>query len=265
MIDLFLTRAPFDDGFDHLRYHLARALHQHPVADAQVFALNIPLVVQGGARDRHAANVDRFQFRPGVDGPRAPDIDADAEQARRDLNGWVLEGDGPARVATDRSQFLLLREAIDLNNHAVDLVGQIEAFRLPLLDVLHNLVQVLRQHDMGVDDESPFLEQLQGLPLGLYLHPLHVTNLVGEEAERAGRGDTPVFLPQRTGSRVARVSEDALSLHFFIQLFKAFDGHVDFAAHLDFLRNMFSSQFMGNFANGAHVGRPVLADQPVAT
>src|SRR5579883_953603 len=207
MIDLFLTCAPFDDGFDHLRYHLARALHQHPVADAQVFALNIALVVQGGARNRHAANIDRFQFRPGIDGPRAPDIDADTKQARRDLDGRVLEGDCPARVATDGSQFLLLREAIDLDDHTVDLVGQIEAFRLPLLDVLHDLVQILRQHDMGVDDETPLLEQLQRLPLRLYFHALHIANLVGEEAERARRGDAPVFLPQRTGGRVARVGE----------------------------------------------------------
>ncbi len=53
--------------------------------------------------------------------------------------------------------------------------------------------------------------------------------------------------------------------HVFVQLLEAFDRHVNFAAYLDPVRDLLAAQFLWDAANGAHVGRPVLADQPVST
>ena len=42
-------------------------------------------------------------------------------------------GNGPARRTGDEAEFALLRQAVDLDHHAVDFVGQCRAFLLHLL------------------------------------------------------------------------------------------------------------------------------------
>jgi hypothetical protein len=45
MIDLLIARTPLDDGFHYLWYYFARPLDEHPVADTQIFSLNVSFVV----------------------------------------------------------------------------------------------------------------------------------------------------------------------------------------------------------------------------
>ena len=92
VIHFLFAGAPFDDRLHYLWDDLASALYQHPVTDTQVFALDVTLVVQCGARNDYAANIDGFEQRPGVDRTRATDIDADIEQLRSNLNGRIFEG-----------------------------------------------------------------------------------------------------------------------------------------------------------------------------
>src|SRR6266566_2631867 len=80
VVDFFVARAAFDNRLDHLGDDFARALHQDPVADAQVFALDIALVVQGGARNHDAANIDGLEQRPGIHRAGTPDVHTDIEE-----------------------------------------------------------------------------------------------------------------------------------------------------------------------------------------
>src|SRR5207237_10458807 len=49
---------------DDLRDHVTGALHDHVVADTNVLAVDVLLVVQGRARDGHAADLDVLEPRP---------------------------------------------------------------------------------------------------------------------------------------------------------------------------------------------------------
>jgi len=62
-----LRAAPMPPGRpDDLRDHVARALHDHVVALADVLAVDVLLVVERRARDRHAPDLDRLEHGPRV-------------------------------------------------------------------------------------------------------------------------------------------------------------------------------------------------------
>ena len=71
------------------------------VADADVLAVDVVLVVQRRELDDDAADLDRLEDRERVQRAGAPDVDADVEQLRGARGRRELERDGPARVAAD--------------------------------------------------------------------------------------------------------------------------------------------------------------------
>ena len=117
-------RPPGQHDLDHLRDHVARPLDHHRVADADVLALDIVLVVQRGPGDHDAANRDRRQLGHRRQGTRPADLDRDRLDDRLGLLGRELVGDGPARRPADEAQPLLQVDPVDLVDHAVDVVGQ---------------------------------------------------------------------------------------------------------------------------------------------
>src|SRR2546423_643462 len=139
MIDFLAAGAPLDNGLDYLGNHFSCALDEHPIADAEILALDIFFVMQRCTLNGHAANIDRFEKRPGVYRAGAPDVDANIEQFGSDLDGGIFEGDCPAWVTSDRAKLLLMSQIIDLDHHTIDFIGQIEALRLPLFAVLQYL------------------------------------------------------------------------------------------------------------------------------
>ena len=62
----------------HLGNHIAAALDHHRVADLQAQPLDFVFVVQGGARNRHAAHLHRFQVRHRRQRAGAPHLHFDA-------------------------------------------------------------------------------------------------------------------------------------------------------------------------------------------
>ena len=64
-------------GPDDLRDHVAGALDDHEVADADVLAADVVLVVEGRARDRDAADLDRLELGERIEDAGAPDADVD--------------------------------------------------------------------------------------------------------------------------------------------------------------------------------------------
>ena len=63
------------------RNHVAGAPHDHDVADADILAPDIVLVVQRRAADRDAADLHRLEHRIRIERARAADVDPDARAA----------------------------------------------------------------------------------------------------------------------------------------------------------------------------------------
>ncbi len=111
-------------GFHDLRDDLARLLHEHGIALADVLALDLVLVVQGGPRDGRPGQLDRLQLGHRRELPGASDLHDDlANPCRRLLRG-VLHRDGPARELRRRAGDPSERQLVDLDDHSVDLVVQ---------------------------------------------------------------------------------------------------------------------------------------------
>ncbi len=129
---------------DDLRDHVAGALDDDGVADAQVLAGDLVGIVQGGVLHHHAADGDRGEPGHGRHRAGAADLDVDGLQDGAGLLGGELAGHRPARRARDEAQAILPVQAIDLVDHAVDIEGQMRPLALhrgiggqQALDALH--------------------------------------------------------------------------------------------------------------------------------
>ena len=116
---------------DDLGDHVARAAHDHGVADVHVLAPHLVLVVQRRVGDGDAADEHRRESRDRRDRAGAPDLDVDAEHFGRHLLGGKLVRDRPARLARDEAELALQVEAIDLVDDAVDLERQLRRAARP--------------------------------------------------------------------------------------------------------------------------------------
>ena len=124
----------FEHDAHHLGNHIARAAHDHRVADAHVLAMHLVDVVQSDVADRHAADEHRLQPRDRRQRPGAPDLKLDAANDGGRLLRGKLVRDRPARRARHEAQPLLVRAAIELVDDAVDLVRRASCAARPCRD-----------------------------------------------------------------------------------------------------------------------------------
>jgi hypothetical protein len=118
------------DPLHDLRNHVARPLHAHEVAFADVLASDFLGVVQVRPAHRHAADLHRLHERNRRDDARATDARHDAENAG-DLDPWCeLECERPARMVRGRAELGADRDVVQLDHTAVDLDGQVVALGL---------------------------------------------------------------------------------------------------------------------------------------
>src|SRR5450432_4244730 len=128
---------------DDLRDDVAGALDDDGVADpdiaalAQLFAvaadaLDVILVVQRDILDDDAADADRFKFADRRERAGAPDLDLDIPEHGHGALGRELVRDRPARRTRHEAEALLPVEAVDLVDHAVDIVVEMRALLLDL-------------------------------------------------------------------------------------------------------------------------------------
>ena len=117
-------------GPSDLRDHIAGALDDDGVADADVLAGDLVGVVQGGVAHHHAAHGDGLQPRHGGDRAGAAHLQVDGLQHGAGLLGGELVGDGPARRARDKAQPPLPVQPVDLVDHAVDVIAHVRTARL---------------------------------------------------------------------------------------------------------------------------------------
>jgi hypothetical protein len=246
----------------------------HPVALADVLACHLLPVMQGGAGDGDAADLDRQHERHRRHHPGAADARQDREDAGDLLARRELEGEGPARMARGPPQGLAGREVVQLDDDAVDLIAEVVALRFEVrmigLDLLDGILRGGTAHQ-AVHPQSPGAERLQHLPLGGDLQPFGSEDVVGVEVEGAGGGHLRIELPHRAGGGVARVGERLLAFgeEALVQLVEVFRAHDHLAAHGDEGRDrpvtlLWIAQAQGDARDGADVRRDPLAAPAVA-
>ncbi len=236
------------------------------VADAHVLEPDHVLVVQRRHAHDHAADGDRLEHGVRIERPRAPDVDADVEQLRDGRRGRELEGDRPARIATDRAERLLLVAAIDLDHAAVDVVVELRAsLDEALAGRGHALERVVTARDR-IDGEAVLAQPLEHAPVRVERDAVERADGVAEQRERPRGGDARVLLPQRSGGRVARVHEHAQpGLEALrVEPLEGRERQVDLSAHLDQRRRRRAAQALRQGLDRAQIGRDVLADRAVA-
>ncbi len=259
--------AQVDDRPDDLRDDVARLAQHDRVPDEHTLAFDLELVVQGRLLDRRPGDDDGLHDGVRSDPPGAPDVDPDVEQLGVDLLGRVLEGDGPPRRARRRAQLALERDLVDLDDDAVDLVGAV----VPVLPVVgHELLDLgdLVEHlDLVGRRQAPGPHHLVPLALPLEVEAPPGTDPVDEQLEWPARRDLGVLLPQRPGSRVARVGERRLPRRHErgIEVGEPRGREEDLPADLDELWHAVTAEPLGHSPDGAHVVGDVLARATVAT
>src|SRR5712672_1015347 len=149
---LFCVLGPFvDDDVDHLRNHIAGALHHDGVADSDVAPLaqlltvaadtpDVVLIVQGHVLHDDAADADRLQLADRRERSGAPDLDLDIAEHRHRALGREFVRDRPAWRARYEAQPLLPVEPVDLVDDAVDVVIEFGARFLDLAVERYQLI-----------------------------------------------------------------------------------------------------------------------------
>jgi len=124
---LGIRGSAFQHRADDFRDHITGAAHDHGIADAQILARQLVEIVQRGIGHRGAADEHRLQARHRRQRAGAPDLQIDRQQCRQRFFGRKLVRDCPARRARHVAELALPVEAIDLVDHAVDVVRQLLA------------------------------------------------------------------------------------------------------------------------------------------
>src|SRR5437588_2965557 len=221
------------DRSDDLGDDVSGAPHDDGVARAHVLARDLILVVQSGRLHSHPADVDGFEYGVGRRRPRPADIYVDVAEQRLALLRRVLVRDRPSRRLRRVAQLALLRRLVDLHHHAVDLVLEVVAVLLPVLDERPDDVERLRLLALGGRAEPGLLQRTHRLTLGLERDPLGRPDPVDQYRERPSGGHRGILLAQRAGRRVARVRErrETLIGALFVEPVEVRARHVHLAAH----------------------------------
>src|SRR5690606_3223343 len=172
----------------------------------------------------------------------------------------------PARGARDEAHRALLVVAVELVDHAVDVVRQrIAAFADPRV-VGEQAVDAAGDADLAADREAELVQPGQRLRMGRrQLRALDLAQRVRVERERALRGDPRVELAQGAGGPVAWIGHRlvAAGARGLVPALERGLGHHHFATHLQHLRRL-AAQAQRNRTDGAQVGADVLAAGTVA-
>ncbi len=244
---------------------IARPMDDNAGSDVHALFVDLRLVVHRHVADGHAADHHRRDVGDRCEHAGAADVAGDLFHRRLCLLRRVLEGDRPAGRACDETKLELLRETVDLDHHTVDLMLQLMASSLPLGVILDHLFDRVEPSAVLVDAEPHLLQRPQHVPL----RPVRSARVEGvhERLQVAARRHVGVDLADAAGRGVARIDIANLagSLHLTVQLLECGDRKVDLPPHLEHIGQAGRRRDrQGHAADGAQVGRHVLAHGPIA-
>ena len=168
-------------------------------------------------------------------------------------------GDGPTRFAGTKPQLTLRGQAVDLEHHAIDFIGQRRATLTDVAVILQTLGNALGQFQLMADGHAPFLQLLEIADVRVSKFFRHLAQAVTAKFQRTAGGDLRVELPQAARRRVTRVREGfAASRHLgFVQALKPGLGHKHFTPHLQHGGPATAVQLERDVAHGPHVDADV--------
>ena len=211
-------RALIEHRAHDLGDYVACLVHDDGVALAHVFAADLVDVVQRGARDGGAGNRHRVELGDRREHTGAAHLDANFAQNGLLFLRRELKGDGPARRTGGKAQVELLGEAVDLYDHAVDVVIQVAAVLERLGAELMDLGRRGATSHVRVDAKAGATQPVQKLALAVDVQRVGIGDGIDKGGQIAARRDLGILLAQRSGGGVARVGEGvaALGIGFFI-------------------------------------------------
>ena len=151
---------------ENLRDDVAGALHDHRVADADVLAGDLVLVMQRRVLHHHAADRDRIELGDRRERAGAADLDVDVAQDRGRLLGGEFMGDGEARRARHEAEPLLEVEPVELIDDAVDIVVEARPAALDIAIGFKHFLDRVGQPDERVQAGSPRPARSDRRPIG---------------------------------------------------------------------------------------------------
>src|ERR1700738_4945519 len=136
-----VLRPLVEHDVDHLRNHVAGALHDHGIADPDVAALaqllavaadalDVVLVVQRDVLHDDAADADRLELADRGERAVRPDLDRDTPKHGNGALGREFMRDPPARRTRHETEPFLPVDAVHLVDDAVDVVIELAALLL---------------------------------------------------------------------------------------------------------------------------------------
>ena len=189
---------------------------------------------------------------------RATDLDLDAQQLRGDFTRRELEGDGAARVLANEAQLGSQTQVVDLDDHAVGLVGQVIAAFVPSLGVGNGFFDIIEAAGCVGDREAKGFQVIEQVPLGARflrgLMRLRVLrgmrslrclrsglpgdDLIDKQGQRTGSGDGGVELAQGAGGGIARVKVGFFPgfFQFLVEFVELPGGDEDFTTNNKVIR-----------------------------
>ena len=269
-----LGRAFIEHRAHNLGDYVARLVHDDGIALAHVFATDFVDVVQRGARDGGAGDRHRVELGDRREHTGAAHLDANLAQDGLFFLGRELKGNSPAWCAGGKAQVELLLEAVNLYDHAVDVVIEVAAVLERLGTELVNLGGCGAACHVGVDAKAGAAQPVEKFTLAVDVQRIGIGDGIDKGGQVAARRDLGILLAQAAGGGVARVGKGvaALGIGLVVQTNKAALRHVDLAAHLDgalavgaHVSERRLGQVHGHILDGTDVERHVLARGAIAT
>src|ERR1700732_676402 len=158
-----LTVWPLLYKLQNVRNDFPGPLDQHRVPDLQAEAIDLVHVVEGRTADSDTAHLHRLEDRDRRKRARATDLHANVVYDRGLLPRGVFVGDGPARCLRRESQFMLNWRGINLYDHAVDLVREVSALRLPDVAISEHFIDSRAEPPIVRRSETQLLKSFQGV------------------------------------------------------------------------------------------------------
>ena len=249
--------------FHDLRDDLPRLLNDDGVPHPDIFFRDIVLVVQRGIGDGGARQAHRREHRLGGQHAGSAHLHHDVQHLGGLLLRRVLEGHRPLGELGGGAQLLPVRQAVHLDDGAVDVEGIVHALIVDAVD--------LPLHHFGpgeglVGDHFKALggQVLQGLGVGLEAAALRQLEVEDLDIQLPLRADLGVQLPQGTGGGVAGIGHQGLALELpgVVDLLEHRPGHVDLSPD-DEPGELFRQRH-GDGADGLEILRHVLPHPAVA-
>ena len=148
---------------DNCRNHIARFLDHHTIADPEILARDLLLIVKRGPAHGAAGDKDRLKLRDGCQDTAAPDLHGDVEKACLGLLRLVLVGDRPAGGLAGGTEAGVLRDQVGFNDGTVRLKGKSPTDLPEFSDCSHDLPGIACRPMSGIRGKSPPLQQAEEL------------------------------------------------------------------------------------------------------